>query len=325
MKVPDYLSEIPFFARSSRLPATLPTPEAIESCSQVIKEGYGRRIIQFGQHFIVKHGTRVSVMEGQNLLYVKKTEAVPIPEVYALYTRINLDGRLATYIIMEYIPGETLETAWSRLSLDEKHNLALELHGYFDELRKVPAPGYFGCFGNPPCEDSVFWTLPCDDAAQNAPLSRSSRTEHEFNRGLVEVYLENEGSEEIAEIYECMFSEVLKNHRAVLTHADLQKNNIILKEDKSLVVIDWEAAGWWPEYWEYSAATLAAEFSDDFPIYLTTTALEEYPNECAWLNPMIRELWRGQGSYNLEVNKEASAYDFCSWKPNAECLYDLST
>ncbi|KGQ06282.1 hypothetical protein BBAD15_g8419 [Beauveria bassiana D1-5] len=272
MKVPDYLSEIPFFARSSRLPATLPTPEAIESCKKVIKEGYGRRIIQFGQHFIVKHGTRVSVMEGQNLLYVKKTEAVPIPE-----------------------------------------------------LRNVPTPGYFGCFGNPPSENSVFWTLPCDDAAQNAPLSRSSRTEHEFNQGLVEVYLENEGSEKLAEIYECMFSEVLKNHRAVLTHADLQKNNIILKEDKSLVVIDWEAAGWWPEYWEYSAATLAAEFSDGFLLYVTTTALDEYPNECAWLNPMIRELWRGQRSYNLEVKKESSAYEFCSWKPNAEWLYDLST
>ncbi|PQK15811.1 hypothetical protein BB8028_0006g01330 [Beauveria bassiana] len=253
-------------------------------------------------------------MEGQNLLYVKKTEAVPIPEVYALYTRINLDGRLATYIIMEYIPGKTLEAAWPNLSFHERHG-----------LRNVPTPGYFGCFGNPPSENSVFWTLPCDDAAQNAPLSRSSRTEHEFNQGLVEVYLENEGSEKFAEIYECMFSEVLKNHRAVLTHADLQKNNIILKEDKSLVVIDWEAAGWWPEYWEYSAATLAAEFSDDFLIYLTTTALDEYPNECAWLNPMIRELWRGQRSYNLEVKKESSAYEFCSWKPNAEWLYDLST
>lgn len=127
MKVPDYLSEIPFFARSSRLPATLPTPEAIESCKKVIKEGYGRRIIQFGQHFIVKHGTRVSVMEGQNLLYVKKTEAVPIPEVYALYTRINLDGRLATYIIMEYIPGKTLEAAWPNLSFHERHGVALQL------------------------------------------------------------------------------------------------------------------------------------------------------------------------------------------------------
>ncbi|OAA44101.1 phosphotransferase enzyme family protein [Beauveria brongniartii RCEF 3172] len=290
MAVLDCLAEPPFFAPALQLPATLPSPEDIESCNKVIKEGYGRRIIHIGEHFIVKYGTRVSVMEGQNLLYVKKTKTVPIPEVYALYTKLNLEGKTVTYIIMEYIRGETLETAWPKLSPDEKRNVALELRDYFDELRKVPAPGYFGCFGNPPCEDSVFWTLPCDDAAQNAPLSRSFRTEHEFNQGLVEVYLDNRGTEENARFYDCMFSEVLKDHRAVLTHADLQKDNIILKKDKSLFVIDWEAAGWYPEYWESCAATLAAKLSDDFWNYLVI-ALDEYPTESAWLNPMIRELW----------------------------------
>ncbi|KAM3498831.1 hypothetical protein MY10362_007866 [Beauveria mimosiformis] len=139
---------------------------------------------------------------------------------------------------MKYIPGETLETAWPELSPDEKRNVALQLCGYFNEVRKVPSPGYFGCFGNPPCEAPVFWALPCDDAAQNAPLSRSVRTEHEFNQGLIEVYLDNRGTEENAGSHECMLSELLKDHRAVLTHADLQKDNVILKKDKSLVVID---------------------------------------------------------------------------------------
>ncbi|KAM3551473.1 hypothetical protein ARSEF4850_007857 [Beauveria asiatica] len=289
MAVLDCLSEPPFFAPSLQLPATLPSPEDIESCNNVIKEGHGRRIIQIGEHFIVKYGTRVSVIEGQNLLYVKKTKAVPIPEVYALYTKLNPEGRMVTYIIMEYIRGETLETAWPKLSPDEKHTVALELRGYFDKLRKVPVPGYFGCFGNPPCNDLVVSTLPCDEASQNAPLSRSSRTEYEFNQGLVEVYLDNNGTEENARFYECMFSEVLKDHRPVLTHADLQKDNIILKKDKSLVVIDWEAAGWYPEYWESFAANLAAKLGDDFWNYLIV--LDEYPTECAWLSPMIQELW----------------------------------
>ncbi|KAM3449655.1 hypothetical protein MY3296_006739 [Beauveria thailandica] len=259
MAVLDCLSEPPFFAPSLQLPATLPSPEDIESCNKVIKEGDGRRIIQIGEHFIVKYGTRVSVIEGQNLLYVKKTKAVPIPEVYALYTKLSPKGRMVTYIIMEYIRGETLETAWPKLSPDEKHNVALELRGYFDKLRK------------------------------NAPLSRSSRTEYEFNQGLVKMYLDNNGTEENARFYECMLSEVLKDHRPVLTHADLQKDNIILKKDKSLVVIDWEAAGWYPEYWESFAANLAAKLGDDFWNYLIV--LDEYPTECARLSPMIQELW----------------------------------
>ncbi|OQO12007.1 hypothetical protein B0A48_02646 [Cryoendolithus antarcticus] len=37
----------------------------------------------------------------------------------------------------------------------------------------------------------------------------------------------------------------------VLTHAHLAPRNIILRSsDGEPVIIDWEFAGWWPEYWE---------------------------------------------------------------------------
>ncbi|KAK0462986.1 uncharacterized protein EV420DRAFT_1147761 [Desarmillaria tabescens] len=43
-----------------------------------------------------------------------------------------------------------------------------------------------------------------------------------------------------------------KPHRLCFSHCDLNKTNIIVSEDNRLAaIIDWEAAGWFPEYWEF--------------------------------------------------------------------------
>ncbi|SPO01160.1 uncharacterized protein DNG_03907 [Cephalotrichum gorgonifer] len=40
-------------------------------------------------------------------------------------------------------------------------------------------------------------------------------------------------------------------HRVVFTHADLAPRNIIVRDGKIVGLLDWEDAGWYPEYWEY--------------------------------------------------------------------------
>jgi len=42
------------------------------------------------------------------------------------------------------------------------------------------------------------------------------------------------------------------DHRLCFTHADLHFANIIVKDDKLAGIIDWECAGWYPEYWEWT-------------------------------------------------------------------------
>jgi aminoglycoside phosphotransferase (APT) family kinase protein len=37
-------------------------------------------------------------------------------------------------------------------------------------------------------------------------------------------------------------------------HGDLAPQNIIVQEGKIVAIIDWETAGWFPEYWEYTQA-----------------------------------------------------------------------
>lgn len=37
----------------------------------------------------------------------------------------------------------------------------------------------------------------------------------------------------------------------MFTHGDLSPRNIIVLNDKIVGIVDWEEAGWFPEYWEY--------------------------------------------------------------------------
>ncbi|KAH9922961.1 uncharacterized protein B0H18DRAFT_1182825 [Fomitopsis serialis] len=42
------------------------------------------------------------------------------------------------------------------------------------------------------------------------------------------------------------------SHAVVFTHGDLMPHNIMVKDGHITGIIDWEAAGWYPEYWEFT-------------------------------------------------------------------------
>ena len=62
---------------------------------------------------------------------------------------------------------------------------------------------------------------------------------------------------------------MLRGHWPVLTHGDVSKRNIVVAEKKKsdslsegdrsfdVALVDWEMAGWLPEYWEYFCASLS--------------------------------------------------------------------
>lgn len=44
------------------------------------------------------------------------------------------------------------------------------------------------------------------------------------------------------------------DHKNVFTHGDLNMRNILVKHGRIVGIVDWENAGWFPEYWEYTKA-----------------------------------------------------------------------
>ncbi|KAK8141920.1 hypothetical protein G3M48_009681 [Beauveria asiatica] len=287
----DARLKAPFFAPKDRLPAPLPPPEVIASADVVLEEYTGRRVVRFGDSYVIKYGSNVSLTEGETLLFLKETQTIAVPEVFALYSRDDVNGGKVNYIIMEYISGESLEVRWTLLEPWEKEKIAHQLRTCFNMLRNIPAPGYFGCLGGQPFEESIFWISPHDKPDQYRQISGPFKSEAQLNTALVQKYLYNGGSAQKAKFYSRLLPSALRDHAAVFTHGDLQRKNIIIKSDKSFVLIDWEAAGWYPEYWEYTSATVAAAaWKDDWHEYLSKV-LDEYPNEYAWFDMIIREIW----------------------------------
>jgi aminoglycoside phosphotransferase (APT) family kinase protein len=40
------------------------------------------------------------------------------------------------------------------------------------------------------------------------------------------------------------------NHGIVFAHGDLHPGNILIHDGRVAAILDWEMAGWYPEYWE---------------------------------------------------------------------------
>ncbi|KAJ4040689.1 hypothetical protein NW753_010115 [Fusarium oxysporum] len=81
------------------------------------------------------------------------------------------------------------------------------------------------------------------------------------------------------------------DNSSVFSHNDLQRKNIMVLDDGSLVIIDWEYASWSPVYWEYFVAMFCClAWIDDWHEYVGQV-LDEYPNEYLWFATVHREMW----------------------------------
>lgn len=283
----DPTFELPFFAPQHRLPAPLPSQADIES-SKVLKENEYRRVVLYDNCYVIKYGKSVSLLEGENMLFVKEKQAAPVPEVFALYSK-KMWGKSINYIVMEYIPGQGLDATWAGLDSLQKAKISSRLRLHFDALRSLPTPGYFGSIGKRPLEDDMFWTAPGDDT--NRVISGPFDSELELNNALVDKYTYNSGLEHKAAYYRRVLPLILQNNNSVFTHGDLQRKNIIVRDDGEMALIDWETAGWYPEYWEYASAMFACGAWKDDWHESVRHILAEYANEFAWFDMLRRELW----------------------------------
>lgn len=279
--------DIPFYGTD--LPCPLPSSAEIENAPDISLEYGGRRIVGVGQHYVVKFGLGVNLIEGENMLFVRENTNVPVPRVFALYTDPSTGKN---YIVMERITGQSLLSTWPQITTLEKKRILSDLQRYFDELRQLPSPNYFGSFGNRQLLDEIFWTQEPDPLV-NGPFD----SEEDLNEAMIRKYTYNGGPLYRAEYLRKCFPFVFKGHEAVFTHGDLQWKNIMIREkdnqgneEASLVIIDWEKSGWYPRYWEYCLAVCALRWDDDWSLWIDSI-LTPFVSEAAWLQSLRLELW----------------------------------
>ena len=79
--------------------------------------------MRLGSNVVVKYGTTVNPSEGETMKYVSQHCNIRIPKVLAIFSDydIHLGKEVKEhFIVMELIPGQTLESAWTSLTLDER-------------------------------------------------------------------------------------------------------------------------------------------------------------------------------------------------------------
>ena len=239
------------------------------------------RVVRVHDRFAVKYGRTVSRLEAENLEFLSQSSDIPIPKYHGTLVE---PGTGIIFIVTEYIDGQLLKDAWPSLSASEKQDVENQLRHFLQQLRQLGDPGYLGSVGRGRLADGVFWQPPAEvKQAVSGPFA----DEAELNDGIMLRLAESEPESHLT-LLRALISETLHGHKTVFTHGDLQPKNILVQRilvaandpfKIQIMVIDWETAGWYPSYWEY------------------TTACQVNPQNSFWINeidkfisPMPEEL-----------------------------------
>lgn len=204
-----------------------------------------------------------------------------------------------TFLLMERIPGVTLDAVWDQYSDSEKIVLCKDLRLVLDNIRRSPPPDYFGAIGRGPLPHELFFS-PQGASSIAGPF----QNEHGFNEALVTQYRRvqqlNSRSDFKDRFYARNLQAVLRGHQPTLTHSDIQKKNILVIDHGPLtparlrssrfVLLDWESAGWYPEYWEYFSAFCAFKWEDDW-CYKIEESITPWPAETALMKMLYTDLF----------------------------------
>ncbi|KAI4665178.1 uncharacterized protein J4E88_010626 [Alternaria novae-zelandiae] len=245
-------------------------------------------VIELGPSHVVKVAQSLDPDHIDNIQYVAThVPKLPIPHCLGV---LRSDQR--TCLFMSRATGTTLESVWPDLSTTQKTSVQEQLNSLFRLLR------------TPTAEDSgsgvrlgSFTSGLCKDLRRNQRISSAPlRTEAEFNDFLLQ-----HPNKTVTPCVEMLRSSMKDDHRIVMTHGDLHpRNNMVILEVSQAIpvqvevmhtehkvvrvssIIDWEAAGWYPESWEFVKAVSMIDPRgplSDWIDFLPTDAIGYFPME----------------------------------------------
>lgn len=252
-----------FFQSDGSPRLQLPTPTSI---IEDYGDGGARvvRIESLNVAVKIDHVSHLRLEEVQAMRAIRQifpNGEIPVPEVFGW--RRHGDQN---FIYMSLIHGKTLREAWPSLTEDDKEFIRSELRQIIASLRLITQE----------CPNQIGTSLPflIQDTANfsvasvngGAVQDRFFRLDYEegpfrniksFNDWLFAAATrQRPGPDGIPGLdHPDMYRDLIPDTGNVyFTHGDLTLGNIIISTaspPKIRAIIDWEQAGWYPEYWEY--------------------------------------------------------------------------
>ncbi|KAI9682610.1 MAG: hypothetical protein M1822_006908 [Bathelium mastoideum] len=247
------------FSQSLGRPPYVLDPEDLKDCQKLAP-----RVVRAEGTTVVKFGDDIRLAEAEALHLVSQKTTIAVPELIGAYI---LDG--ITYIITSYEEGEDFSDYWEAATPEVREGLIRQLKNYVQQMRKLKG-NFIGSVDHSACRAGLFmW-----DAVGYERTYGPFVDEAAFNDGIVAA-LDNrfppdhrrpENPEDMvwSEWRLRRLVRSLTNHEIVFTHGDLHGGNMLVRKDGTIVLLDWECAGYWPDYWEFNRAMYHEASTKDF-------------------------------------------------------------
>ncbi|KAI1415541.1 kinase-like protein [Hypoxylon sp. FL1857] len=265
----------------------LSTLISIKIARYCYKYKYLGSCLPLSKNLILKSDAFVHLTEAATMVFVAKNTSIPVPRVHCSFVYKN-----RAYIVMERIQGDDLARVWKSLSESDRESIFAQLRSMLQELRAIQPPPGTGV------ESCVGGSLHDSRMTRSRPRFGPFKTIQDFHlwlRGDLKLedfpngFPDREDGHDWEDFKEMAIRQDRPWPAPVFTHGDLNPSNILVRGNKVVGIIDWEFAGWYPPYWEYtSACYLPLQFwRDAVPKFL-----DPYPEELKM--EVTRQRWWGE-------------------------------
>lgn len=189
----------------------------------------------------VKYGPLRHLPEASTMEFIACNTSIPVPKIYCAFTHNGW-----TYIMMRRLGGECLAYSWKSRSAESQAKILQQLKEMIDGMRRIapPSPAVANIDGG------RLWDCRLPGSTLTFGPFDNVDCFHHYLRG---------GINSQSTHYPMAVNELVQLHtrewpQPVFTHGDLSSLNILAEGDIITGIVDWETAGWYPHYWEYTTA-----------------------------------------------------------------------
>lgn len=171
---------------------------------------------------------------------------------------------------MAFVPGSTLESIWDGLDECNKERICLEIWTMIAQWQQIPRPPHLAHLYQCLADGSPATTDPLLQDMEDPP--RFLYTDEAVHIRIHQRYLRYYGER----YADRLLSMLPQSKISLFTHGDVAPRNIMVDESCRIAgIIDWELAGWYPEYWEY-ANIMKPSRDEDWQSWMDRTAIRQW-------------------------------------------------